>query len=121
MGNGRAKRAGLGAYRVHMNPLVVAGRLGKLVDLLLGDSDPIASGYWLPGQGGQLLQIFKISHRKRFFQKGTNRPSSLQPLANRLPLLAVLFHTAGLHIKHREPIGGQVHIILGVAQGSYLG
>src|SRR5690606_9912470 len=42
--NRRAERPGLGPLGVHMDPLVVARGLGKQVDLLLRDGDPVGHG-----------------------------------------------------------------------------
>ena len=39
VGDRAAERAGLGLLDVDVDPLVVTGRLGELVDLLLGDLD----------------------------------------------------------------------------------
>ena len=45
--DGRAKGPGLGTLRVHMDPLVVARGVGKQVDLLLRDGDPVGHGHFL--------------------------------------------------------------------------
>jgi hypothetical protein len=60
--NGRAKRPGLGTFDVHMDPLVVARGLGKQVDLLLGDGDPVADGHFLAHQGRQFCKCLKGFH-----------------------------------------------------------
>ena len=62
MGDRRAKRPGLGPLHVHVDPLVVAGGLGKQVDLLLGDGDPVADGDFLPDQGQQFGKGLKGFH-----------------------------------------------------------
>src|SRR5690606_19316400 len=41
VGDGAAERAGPGFHRVHMDPLVVTGGLGKGIDALLVDGDPL--------------------------------------------------------------------------------
>ena len=41
MGNGFTKRSFCGSLRVHMQVLVVVGRIGKLVDLGLRDFKPV--------------------------------------------------------------------------------
>src|SRR5690554_5613380 len=41
VGDGAAERAGPGFHRVHMDPLVVTGGLGKGIDALLVDDDPL--------------------------------------------------------------------------------
>jgi hypothetical protein len=43
----------LGLLDVDVDPLVVAGGFGELVDPLLGDGDPVADGDFLPDQGRQ--------------------------------------------------------------------
>ena len=58
-----AKRSGCGSFRVHMNPLVVAGGIGKQVDLLLCDGDPVADRDLLADAAGQLGDGFKYFHR----------------------------------------------------------
>ncbi len=42
MRHGRAEHARGGALRVDMDPLIIAGHRGKLVDTVLIDGDPVA-------------------------------------------------------------------------------
>lgn len=48
---GRTKRPRCGTLYVHMNPLLVARGLGKLVNLRLRDGDPITGGHMLAHAG----------------------------------------------------------------------
>ena len=51
-----AERALLcGAFRVDVDPLVVAGGVGELVHLVLGDLDPVAVAEMLAGPGPQAV------------------------------------------------------------------
>ena len=56
MGDRGAEGAlGLGALDVDVDPLVVAGELGELVDVLLGDRAPLARADRLPDEPADLV------------------------------------------------------------------
>src|SRR6267378_3764903 len=57
------RRLACGAFRVDMNPLLVAGRLGELVDAVLGDLDPVADADLGADSGLELIEIVEHSHR----------------------------------------------------------
>jgi hypothetical protein len=63
--DGAPERAGCGALEVHVDPLVVAGGVGELVDPLLGDLDPLAGAELLAGRLGQLLERGEHAHPDR--------------------------------------------------------
>jgi hypothetical protein len=42
MSYGGTEHSGRGAYRIHMNPLIIAGHSRKLIDARLIDSEPVA-------------------------------------------------------------------------------
>src|SRR5712671_266710 len=58
-----ARRLALGALDIDMNPLMVAGRVGEFVDLLLGDREPIADPDLLAFIGFQIGGAFDFQHR----------------------------------------------------------
>jgi hypothetical protein len=45
-----------------MDPLIVAGRVGKAVDLLLGDLVPIANANLCANRGLEILEVVKDAH-----------------------------------------------------------
>jgi hypothetical protein len=53
--DGSAKGSARGAFDIHMNPLMVLGTFGKLVDAILIYENPIAYADWLTDQGPQLF------------------------------------------------------------------
>ena len=55
VGDRAAERAGLGAFDVDVDPLVIAGGLGELVDLVLGDLDVRAVAEMLADQALELV------------------------------------------------------------------
>ena len=69
----RAERPGPGAFHVHMDPLVVPGSLGKLVDLFLGDRGPVTDGDFLAHQGRKLGQGLECFHVLKLETAGTCR------------------------------------------------
>ena len=56
MGDRGAERPGLGPLDVDVDPLVVAGGVGELVDLLLGDLDVVAVAEVLADERAQLVE-----------------------------------------------------------------
>src|SRR5581483_1016223 len=62
VGDGAAERARLGPLRIDVDPLVVTGGVGELVDLLLGDLVPLARGQRL---ADQLAQALDAVHGRR--------------------------------------------------------
>jgi len=42
VGDGLAERAASGGFFIDMNPLVILGAIGEIVDALLVDRDPVA-------------------------------------------------------------------------------
>src|SRR6267154_6670348 len=58
-----ARHLALGALDIDMNPLMVAGRVGEFVDLLLGDREPIADPDLLAFIGFQIGGAFDFQHR----------------------------------------------------------
>src|SRR5439155_21752029 len=109
-----------------MNPLVVAGGLGKQVDLLLRDGDPVADSDLLAGAGGQLGDGLKRFHALtlarccrracRISDKPGYRFTSLvKPLAEALPLPQVFRNLAGRYAKQGQAPGRQAGGVLGIA------
>lgn len=75
MGDRGAKGAlGLGALDVNVDPLVVAGEVGKGVDVLLGDRAPLARADLLPDQSPHALDTLYLDacHRRQ-----SNRSASV--------------------------------------------
>ena len=60
--DGAAERTGRGLLDVDVDPLVVTGRLGELVDPLLGDLHPLAGAELLAGRLGQLVEGGEHAH-----------------------------------------------------------
>ena len=58
VGDGRAERAGFGALRVYMDPLMVHGGVSEVVDAILGHLEPIRRLGRLPDAGGKRLPAF---------------------------------------------------------------
>ena len=58
MGDGPAEGTGLGPLDVDVDPLVVAGGVGELVHLLLGDLDVVAVAEVLADLGLQPVDAF---------------------------------------------------------------
>jgi hypothetical protein len=52
------RRVGRGALGVYVNPLVVFGRVGEIVDARLGDFKPIARGDLLAHEASQFFDTF---------------------------------------------------------------
>ena len=57
MGDRGAERAVLGAFRVDVDPLVVPGGVGELVDLVLGDFAVLGDPEVGAGEGEQFVEI----------------------------------------------------------------
>ena len=124
MGDGAAKGPGLRPRHVNMDPLVVAGGLGKLVDPLLRDHHPVTQRHFLTHQGRELSEGLKDFHdatlatpTARACRAGdkTGR-SCVKPSANGLPLGQVFFYPLRCQIKESQATGGQMHIVLRVPQ-----
>src|ERR1700730_10534367 len=58
-----ARHFALGALDIDMDPLMVAGRVGEFVDLLLGDRVPVADPDLLAFVGLQIGGAFQFQHR----------------------------------------------------------
>src|SRR6202043_3446725 len=58
-----ARHLALGALDIDMDPLMVAGRVGEFVDLLLGDRVPVADPDPLAFVGLQVGGAFDFQHR----------------------------------------------------------
>src|SRR3981189_1699881 len=58
-----ARHLALGALDIGVDPLMVAGRVGEFVDLLLGDRVPIADPDLLAFIGFQIGGAFDFQHR----------------------------------------------------------
>src|SRR5207253_9367582 len=58
-----ARHLALGALDIDMDPLMVAGRVGEFVDLLLGDRVPVADPDLLALIGLQIGGAFDFQHR----------------------------------------------------------
>ncbi len=52
-----AERAVLGAFRVDVDPLVIAGGVGEFVDLFLGDFAVFGDAEVGSGEGGQFVEV----------------------------------------------------------------
>src|ERR1700687_3918600 len=59
-----ARHLALGALDIDMDPLMVAGRVGEFVDLLLGDGVPVADPDLLAFVGLQIGGAFDFQHRE---------------------------------------------------------
>ncbi len=66
MGDRAAERRLCGLFRVHMNELVVVGRVGELVDPLLGDLEPRRWREFLPDQAGEVFGLYGPRHAAAF-------------------------------------------------------
>ena len=63
MGNGIAEGAlTLGALGIDVDPLVVAGGIGEVVDPLLGDLEPVAGLEWGTDQQDEFCRGFDGEH-----------------------------------------------------------
>ena len=60
MGNGGAEGSGSGLVFVDMNPLMIIGRLGKQVDLLLRYGKPRAGRHILSDTGLDFIKVLKL-------------------------------------------------------------
>ncbi len=56
------RRFAAGALHVDVDPLMIAGGFGELVDLLLGDLDPVADGHFLALQAFQFFERSDGTH-----------------------------------------------------------
>lgn len=108
MRNRSTKRPRLGSFFIHMNPLVIAGSLGKLVNLLLANFHPVADRHLLPNARGQRLRALKCLNQYA--------PLFVEPAAEVLPLRQVFFDPVRCHIKQRQATRAQMDIVLRVAQ-----
>jgi hypothetical protein len=64
--NGPAAATGeRGPVGVHVDPLVIPGRLGEQVHLFLGDREPVAVAEVLTGCRGQLGHAVEDSHGRQ--------------------------------------------------------
>ena len=57
MGDRGAEGAVLGAFRVHVDPLVIAGGVGEFVDLFLGDFAVVGGAEVGAGEGEQFVEV----------------------------------------------------------------
>src|ERR1700730_7924875 len=57
-----ARHFALGALDIDMDPLMVAGRVGEFVDLLLADRVPVADPDLLAGIPDEILRPFDFQH-----------------------------------------------------------
>jgi hypothetical protein len=57
-----------------VDPLVVAGRLGELVDLFLRDGDPVADRDFLADAGGEILKGLECFFHAFHFSRPMARP-----------------------------------------------
>src|SRR5260370_31819659 len=57
-----ARHLALGALDIDMDPLMVAGRIGEFVDLLLGHREPVADPDFLPLIGLEIAGAFDFQH-----------------------------------------------------------
>ena len=62
MGDGAAERPRRRAVDVDVDPLVVAGRLGELVDPVLLDGQPLAGAEILADRVGELVEAGEGAH-----------------------------------------------------------
>ena len=113
MGDGAAKGAIFGAFLIHMDPLMVARSLGKLIDPLLGDGDPLTDCHLLPDQSREFRQGLKGFHDMTV--AGACR-SSVKPIADRLPLGQVVGHPLWCEVEQGQTTRGKVNIVLRIPQ-----
>ena len=64
MRDGGAEGPGLGAFGIDVDPLVVAGGVGKLVDVLLRHLVPVGDGDFLARQGRQFVEGVEGFHAR---------------------------------------------------------
>ncbi len=62
MCNRRPKGPRLCFFNIHMNPLVVARGLGKQIDLLLRDGEPVTHGDFSACQSGEIGEGLEYFH-----------------------------------------------------------
>jgi len=64
MRNACTKWTGIGAFRVHMDPLMVTRGVGKSIDALLGDGDPFSVAqictYGCQHAGDRIEDVFGV-------------------------------------------------------------
>ena len=98
MRNRPTKRALCGFFRVNVNPLVVTRRIGKQIDLLLRDGQPVTDGNLLAHTRGHFGKSLKSFHK---FMSPTAHLSLIQPFTEAFPLLQIFFNPARRHVKQR--------------------
>ena len=60
-------RFALGAFRIDVNPLAVLGGIGKFLNAILRDDEPVARGEFAAFRLFQRIQILNLERRHRSF------------------------------------------------------